>query len=167
LAGEQQAARRVEVDGVGRGQPEGAGLAGEAAGRHPEGAAERAGEGLDGVVAGLEAGLGDGGAAAEAPGGALEEEAAPERRRRLADAGADEAVVVEGAEHRPRRQGPPVEALVEGLQDGVDDVAQAIRGDRLHAAEYAGTPAGAHDRDCCAPGILPAQVTAGAGRGLP
>jgi hypothetical protein len=101
--------------------------------RHPEGAAERARERLDGVVAGLEAGLGDGGTAAQPPGGALEEQAAPEPRRRLADAGADQAVEVERAEHRPRRQRRAVEALVEGLEHGVDDVAQTIRAHRSHA----------------------------------
>ena len=149
LAWQQQAARRVEVDGVGCGEPEVARLVGEPARRHAVSSGERARERFDGVVAGLEAGLGDAGAAAEPPRGALEQQAAPKRRRRLADAGAHQAVEVKRAEHRPRRQRPPVEALVERFDHGIDDVAQAIRARRLHAPEYAPRRAGAHDRDCC------------------
>ena len=88
---------------------------------------ECARERFDGVVASLEAGLSDAGAAAEPPRGALQQEAAPKRRRCLADTGAHQAVEVKRAEHRPRRQCPPVEALVERLDHGIDNVAQAIR----------------------------------------
>jgi hypothetical protein len=63
LAGQHEAARGMEVDCVGRDQTEVARLVGEPARRHGESAAERAGERLDGVVAGLEAGIGDAGAA--------------------------------------------------------------------------------------------------------
>jgi hypothetical protein len=71
----------------------------------------------------------------------LEEQSAPERRRRFPDARAHQAVEVKGAEHRPRRQRAPVQALVESLQDGIDDVAQAIRLG-LHGVEYAARLAG-------------------------
>src|SRR5262249_34132107 len=47
---------------------------------------------------------------------------------------------VKGAEHRPRRQRAPVEALIERLEHGVDDIAQAIRLHRLHGAEYDRAP---------------------------
>jgi hypothetical protein len=137
VAGQQEAARRVEVDGVGGGEPEVARLGGEPTRRHTVGAGEGARERLDGVVAGLESGLGDAGAAAEPPGGALEQQPAPERRRRLADAGTHQSVEVKRTEHRPRRQRPPVEALVESLEHGVDHVAQTIR---LHGGEYDRAP---------------------------
>jgi hypothetical protein len=127
LAGLAEAARRVEVDRVRSRDPELARLVGVPARRLAVGAGEGARERLDRVVARLEARLGDGRAAPEPPRGALEQEAAPERRRCLADAGADQAVEVERAQHRPRRQRPAVEAIVEGLEHRVDDVAQAIR----------------------------------------
>src|SRR5258705_11570156 len=123
----------MEMDRVGSCQPEVARLVGEPARRHPERAAERPRERLDGVVTSLEAGLGDGDAAAQPPGSALEEQAAPEPGRRLADAGTDEAVEVERAEHRPPRERRAVEALVERPQHGVDDVAQAIPAHGPHA----------------------------------
>ena len=100
------------------------------------------------VVASLEAGVSDADAAAESPRGALQQEAAAKRGRCLADAGAHQAVEVKRAEHRPRRQCPPVEALVERFDHGVDNIAQAIRV-CLHAPEYAARCARAHDRNCC------------------
>jgi hypothetical protein len=132
LPGQEEAARRMEVDGVGRGEPEVARLVGESARWHAMGPGEGTRERLDRVVAGLEAGLGDAGATAEAPGGAFQQQAAPERCRRLADAGAHQAIEVERAEHRTRRQRRSAEALVESLEHGVDDVAQAIRPHRFH-----------------------------------
>ena len=140
VARQQQAARRVKVDGVRRSEPEVAGLVGETARRDAVGPGERARERFDGVVARLEPGLGDGGAAAEPPGGALQQQAAPEGRRRFADPGTHQAIEVEGAEHRPRRQRPPVEALIERFEHGVDDVAETIRVRRLHDAEYDAAP---------------------------
>jgi hypothetical protein len=44
---------------------------------------------------------------------------------------------VKRAQHRPRRQRAPVEALVESLEHGVDDIAQAIRVHQAHGGEYA------------------------------
>ena len=97
---------------------------------------ESARERFDSVVASLEAGVGDADTAPESPCGALQQEATPKRRRCLAYAGAHQAVEVKRAEHRPCCQGPPVKALVESFDHGIDDVAQAIRA-RFHAPEYA------------------------------
>ena len=71
-----------------------------------------------------------------------------ETRRCLAYAGAHQAVEVKRAEHRPCRQGPPVEAFVESFDHGINNVAQAVRV-RFHTPEYAPRRAGAHDRNCC------------------
>ena len=73
--------------------------------------------------------------------------AAPKGRRCLAYAGAHQAVEVKRAEHRACRQGPPVKALVESFDHGIDNVAQAIRV-RLHAPEYAPRRGSAHDCNC-------------------
>ena len=124
------------------------GSSGEPTRRHAVSSGECARERFDCVVASLEAGVSDADAAAESPRGALQQEAAPKRRRCLADAGAHQAVEVKRAEHRPRRQCPPVKALVERFDHGIDNVAQAIRV-RLHAPEYAPRRASAHDRNCC------------------
>jgi hypothetical protein len=35
------------------------------------------------------------------------------------------------------------------VENGVNDVAQAIRSQRLHVPKHAGLGASAHDRDCC------------------
>ena len=148
LARQKQAARRVKVDAVGCGKSEVARLVSEPAWRHAVSSGECARERFDRVVASLEAGVGDAEAAAESPRGALQQETAPKRRRCLANAGAHQAVEVKRAEHRPRRQCPPVEALVESFDHGINDVAQAIRV-RLHAPEYAPRRADAHDRICC------------------
>jgi len=72
VAGQQQAARRVEVDAVRRGQPEIARRVSEPAWRHAVCPRECARKRLDGVVARLEARGGDGDAAAESPRGAFQ-----------------------------------------------------------------------------------------------
>jgi len=138
------------VDVVGRGEPKIAWLVRELTRRYAVRPRERTRERFNRVVAGLEAGFGHAGlAAGEPPGSALEQEAASKRSRRLADAGAHQAVEVEWAQHRACCECRPVEALVEGFEYGVDDVAQAVGAHRLHAAEHACAAAGAHDRDCC------------------
>jgi len=146
----------VEVDAVGCGESEVARLVGEPTRRHAVSSGECARERFDCVVASLEAGVSDADAAAESPRGALQQEAAAKRRRCLAYAGAHQAVEVKRAEHRPRRQCPPVKALVERFDHGIDKVAQAIRV-CLHAPEYAPPRASTHDRNCC--GDLPSQGT--------
>jgi hypothetical protein len=130
------------------GEPEVPRLVGESTRRHPVSSGECARERFDRVVASLEASLGDADAAAESPCGALQQETATEGRRRLADPGAHQAAEVKRAEHRSRRDGPPVEALVERFEHRIDDVAQAIRR-WFHAPKYARGDACAHDRDCC------------------
>ena len=86
--------------------------------------------------------------AAKLPRGTLEQEAAPQRSWWLAYSGTHQTIEVKRAEHRPRRQCPPVEALVESLDHGVHNISQTIRA-RLHAVEYVSRRAGAHDRNCC------------------
>ena len=135
MAGQQQAARWMEVDVVGGGQAVVARLAGEPAWCDAVRASEGAGECFDGVITRLQRSGGDGGAAPQLPRGAFQQQAPPECRRRLADAGAHEPVEVKRTEHRPRRERAPIKAVVECLDHGIDDIPQAIRV-RRHAPEY-------------------------------
>jgi hypothetical protein len=50
-----------------------------------------------------------------------------------------QAVEVKWAEHRARRQRPPVEPLIERFEHGIDHVAQAIRA-RLLASRVCAAP---------------------------
>ena len=136
LAGQQQAARRVKVDAVGCGESEVARLVREPARRHAVCSGECARERFDGVVASLEAGVSHAGAAAESPRGALQQEPAAKRRGRLPYPGAHQPIEMKRAEHRPRRQCPPVKALIERFNHRIDDISQAIRVG-LHLPDYA------------------------------
>ena len=51
-------------------------------------------------------------------------------------------------EHRASGDGPSVEARIDRLEHGIDDVAQAVRA-RFHAFEYRSPVEDTLDRNCC------------------